>query len=85
MPLFDFTCLNNHIFEELVNRDEPNPPCPDCGGETTKMPALVGKGVVSLYGGEINQKLKEDQRALRKEVNRNENVAHNILGKGSVI
>jgi putative FmdB family regulatory protein len=36
--LFDFCCqICNLQFEDLVNKDEPNPECPMCGSPTDKL------------------------------------------------
>lgn len=39
LKLFDYECTTcKHVFEELVNSDEPNPSCPECGAlETNKL------------------------------------------------
>lgn len=36
--LYDFQCDKcSHTFEELVNKDEPNPLCPHCQAATIKL------------------------------------------------
>lgn len=36
MMLYNFSCNTcNHIFEELIATDEPNPNCPLCNSSTT--------------------------------------------------
>ncbi|MBE7091155.1 MAG: zinc ribbon domain-containing protein [Clostridiales bacterium] len=37
MPLLQYRCpLCGKKFEELTRAEAPNPPCPDCGGETVR-------------------------------------------------
>lgn len=36
MPLYDFTCSQcGVVFDALIKRDQPNPPCPKCDSEAT--------------------------------------------------
>ena len=38
MPLYEFECEKCHrLFEELTGCDAPCPPCPDCGGQSSKV------------------------------------------------
>ena len=39
MPIFVYRCDCGHRFERLVPRDAEAPACPECGGETRKVPA----------------------------------------------
>ena len=39
MPIFVYRCECGHRFERLVPRDADAPPCPECDGETRKIPA----------------------------------------------
>lgn len=37
MPTYDFKCTGcGTIFEDFMNMSAPNPPCPNCGGNTEK-------------------------------------------------
>lgn len=44
MPIYDLKCKAcEHEQEELLKRDEPLPPCEECGGELTKtVPTKTG-------------------------------------------
>ena len=39
MPIFVYRCDCGHRFERLVPRDADAPACPECEGETRKIPA----------------------------------------------
>lgn len=83
MPFYDFQCQKDseHIFEELVNRDEPNPPCIECGSETSKMPSLVAKGVVELSPSEISSKIAQERKSLNRELLSDEKKYANVMGE----
>lgn len=47
MPLYEFRCTHDHLFEQLVDCDDPNPRCPECGCQSERLfstPALRFKG-----------------------------------------
>ncbi|MCF7802684.1 MAG: zinc ribbon domain-containing protein [Candidatus Marinimicrobia bacterium] len=31
MPIYEYRCPHDHLFEKLVDRTDPNPVCPECG------------------------------------------------------
>ena len=39
MPIFVYRCDDGHRVERLVPRDAAAPACPECGGDTRKIPA----------------------------------------------
>jgi putative FmdB family regulatory protein len=39
LPIFVYRCDRGHRFERLVPRDTAAPACPECGGDTRKVPA----------------------------------------------
>jgi putative FmdB family regulatory protein len=39
LPIFVYRCDCGHRFERLVPRDADAPACPQCGGDTRKVPA----------------------------------------------
>ncbi|MFC5994034.1 FmdB family zinc ribbon protein [Pseudonocardia hispaniensis] len=55
MPIYVYRCACGIRFERLTSRDAAAPPCPDCGGETRKIP-----GGISL-GGQADPGLAKEQ------------------------
>jgi putative FmdB family regulatory protein len=51
MPIYVYRCDCGHRFERLVSRDAAPPACPDCGGETRKVPAGPRLGGRAASGG----------------------------------
>jgi len=52
MPIYDYKCLNEeckHTFDLIQKRDEPNPPCPECGHKETKR--LLPRGIGLVFKG----------------------------------
>lgn len=39
MPIYDYRCDCGLRFERLVGRDAPAPACPECGGDSRKVPS----------------------------------------------
>ncbi len=49
MPTYTLTCARRHRHDVLQPMDATLPPCPVCGGATSRVPAVVGlAGVASL-------------------------------------
>ncbi len=45
MPIFDYACRCGQRFEALVSSvDGPVPCCPDCGGQTVRLPSAARLG-----------------------------------------
>jgi len=47
MPIFEYRCQHDHLFEKLCDRNAPNPLCPECGCSATRLfssPAFRFKG-----------------------------------------
>jgi len=42
MPTYDFKCSKGHVFEEIQPSAAPNPPCPEDGEPTVKVPSFRG-------------------------------------------
>lgn len=58
MPIYDYRCDCGLRFERLMGRDAPAPACPECGGESRKVPsrpALHGKADPGLSREQMPQ------------------------------
>ncbi len=58
MPIFDYRCECGLRFERLMGRDADAPACPECGGETRKVPsrpALHGRADPGLSREQMPQ------------------------------
>jgi len=84
MPTYEYMCEEcNHEWEEYheITRD-PTKVCPECGKESAKrlISGGSGKGVVTLYGGELKAKIKDDAKKLSRDAKTKESVYANLLG-----
>lgn len=58
MPIFDYRCACGLRFERLTGRDAAAPACPECGGESRKVPsrpALHGRADPGLSREQMPQ------------------------------
>jgi putative FmdB family regulatory protein len=44
MPIYQLRCSQGHSFEAIQSFRAPLPACPECGGETAKVPSVFGIG-----------------------------------------
>lgn len=44
MPIYDLRCSQGHTVEVIQSFSAPLPPCPACGGATSKVPSRFGIG-----------------------------------------
>lgn len=44
MPIYQLRCGQGHSFEAIQSFRAPLPACPECGGETAKVPSVFGIG-----------------------------------------
>ncbi|HEX9031660.1 MAG TPA: zinc ribbon domain-containing protein [Streptosporangiaceae bacterium] len=42
MPIYQLRCTGGHSFEVIQSFTAPLPACPDCGGQTAKVPSVFG-------------------------------------------
>jgi putative FmdB family regulatory protein len=57
MPIYEFKCECGLRFERLTRLDAAAPGCPECGGETRKVPSAIGLAA----GGRAGTGLAKEQ------------------------
>lgn len=84
MPTYEHKCETcKHQWEDEYSiKVDPPKVCPECTAETVvRLISLSGKGVVTLAGQELTDKIKGDAQALKREAASNEKVYANLLGE----
>lgn len=84
MPVFDFECSCGYVFEEYLTTTElPPSVCPKCKkvGEITKLFPTNIQVRIALSGHEFRQKLADDEKQIRRELQTNEKLRANICGE----
>ena len=86
MPTYEYLCTNiecNHEWEEYHSiKAEPVKICEKYHQETAKrlISGGSGKGVVSLVGQDLVNKIKSDASSIEKHASQNEGFASNFIG-----
>ena len=84
MPIYEHRCnACQHEWEDLFKlSDEIPDECPECH-EKGQIERLLSwcSGKVELTGHELKQHLVSEGRKIRKEANKNETLAANIIGE----
>lgn len=57
MPLYEYRCQNEHLFEVIHGMSEPGPEtCPDCGAQCERQ--ISAPGGVKVRGGRRRKDIK---------------------------
>lgn len=87
MPTYLHVCQNeecNHEWEDYYSLSQAPPTsCPVCLKETAKRVIAGGgtRGVVTLYGQDLTDKITADAQQLKKDMTKNEKIYANMLGE----
>jgi putative FmdB family regulatory protein len=86
MPEYEYVCqsetCNNAWCETHSIKDNAHTTCPACHQETAKrlISGGSGRGIVSLVGQDLVNKVKQDASSIESHASKNENFAANFLG-----
>jgi putative FmdB family regulatory protein len=86
MPIFEYSCPEHGIFEEIHSYKIVLTHCPTCQEngkeqEIVKLMSLGARGVVELYGDDLVAKVKSDAQQLKKDAARDEKLYSNLIGE----
>lgn len=86
MPTYCHICNEcQHEWEDFygINTDPPTV-CPECKTEG-KVERLIsggaGRGIIRLYGKELEAKIKSDANKLKRDAGKNEKLLANLVGE----
>lgn len=86
MPTYELQCTKcKHEWEDFFSIKAPVPQdCPSCkenGNVIRLISGGSGKGVVTLTGHELNDKMKSDVRQMKERMKKDTNYMANIVGE----
>jgi putative FmdB family regulatory protein len=88
VPEYEYMCMSEECKHEWCEthsiKADASKTCPECKQDTAKrlISGGSGKGIVSLTGQDLVNKVKSDANSLENHASRSENYAANFVGDG---